>query len=215
MKTLDRSAADRPRLACRVVQGWGSIVGDGAAPQAGALGARHVAECDCCRQFFAGSDALAAALRSTAANLREPAVVGLDRQIIAAVHRSSRPAEPVGLRRAASMMAWGGAVAVVTLAVIAVQKQSRPGGGAVRTMPLAAPVENTGEAADADDVWGRVQPKATALLEGAPLQREVDAVYADARAALGFLALNFLPSQSLNLAGEAETARPLPRPGRG
>jgi hypothetical protein len=41
-----------------------------------------------------------------------------------------------------------------------------------------------------------VEPTAKTLAEQNPLTQELDSVQADARSALGFLALNFLPSDS-------------------
>jgi hypothetical protein len=52
--------------------------------------------------------------------------------------------------------------------------------------PARAPV--------AGGLWSEIKPAAGALLAADPLQQEADAVVADARSALGFLALNFLPA---------------------
>lgn len=101
-------------------------------------------------------------------------------------------------------MAWGGAVAVIALAVVVVQRQSTLNDGKTGTLAVAPTAASDGNDAVATTVWGRLQPDAEALLEGEPLQREVDAFYADARSALGFLALNFLPSQPDETAKAAE-----------
>lgn len=204
MKTSNDSGSAPPRFACRVVQGWVSLVGDGAAPPPGAFGSRHVAACACCQDFFNRSTALEATLRSGSAALRAAPSAGLDRRIIAAVRESARPARRAERRFAGGVMAWGGAVAVIAVAFVVVQRQSTSNNGRTGALAVAPTAANDGNDAAAATVWGRLQPDAEALLEGEPLQREVDAFYADARSALGFLALNFLPSQPDEAANRAE-----------
>lgn len=204
MKTSNHSGSAQPRFACRVVQSWISLVGEGTAPPAGAFGSQHVASCECCQDFFARSTALEATLRSGSAVLRAAPSAGLDRRIISAVRESARPARRAERRFAGGVMAWGGAVAVVALAVVVVQRQSVSNHGRMGALAVAPTAASDGNDAVATTVWGRLQPDAEALLEGEPLQREVDAFYADARSALGFLALNFLPSQPDETANRAE-----------
>lgn len=134
-------------------------------------------------------------MRSDAVALREAPSAGLDRRIISAVRESARPIRRPERRFTGSVMAWGGAVAVVALAIVVVQRQSPRDHGMTRPLAVAPTTEGNAENAVTSTVWGRLQPDAKALLEGEPLQREVDAFYADARSALGFLALNFLPSR--------------------
>ncbi len=204
MKTSNDSGSAHPRFACRAVQGWVSFVGEGTAPPAGAFGSGHVASCACCREYFARSTTLEATLRSGSVALCEAPAAGLDRRIISAVHRSARPARRAGARFPGGVMAWGGAVAVVALAAVLVQRQSPSNHGMTLPLAVAPTAESYAENADADTVWSRLQPDAKALLEGEPLQREVDAFFADARSALGFLALNFLPSRPDEAANGAE-----------
>jgi hypothetical protein len=73
----------------------------------------------------------------------------------------------------------------------------------VKESRVVAVITDEGEAVvwDEGGGWAVWQPKTEALLEGEPLRREADALYADARVALGFLALNFLPT-SVAKAGE-------------
>lgn len=210
MKTSGHSGSVHPRFACRVVQGWVSVVGEGEAPPTGAFGSRHVASCECCREFFARSTSLEATLRGSSAARRAEPSAELDRRIISAVRETARSARRTEARSAGGIMAWGGAIAVVALAVAVGQRQSLSNRGIARPWAVAPSAESRADEAIAATVWGRLQPDAEALLEGEPLQREVDAFYADARSALGFLALNFLPAQPDETAKGA--AQPAQRP---
>ncbi|MCX6951236.1 MAG: hypothetical protein NTV51_03490 [Verrucomicrobia bacterium] len=197
MKTSYSSETERPRLICRVVQGWVSVVGDGAAPAPGGWGARHVAGCACCQGFFGMGRELDAALRRGAQTQFVAAAPGLEQRINDAIARSVREAAAPTRRSrpGLAMGSWALAGAAASL-VVAVLVSQRLAGPAEATRNPGAPLVSTGEpdgSLTGDGLLDRWEPKATALLEGEPLQREVEAVYSDARSALGFLALNFLP----------------------
>ncbi len=201
MKTSNRPEVKQPRLACRAVQAWESLAGDGEGPRAGSWAARHCGTCAGCRNFFAKGGELSTTLRLAAVDGRESVPQGLDRRINAAVRRATRA--PGAVRTSNRSWAWasGGVAALAVLAFVA----TRQSDDEERIVPSVVTVAHaeTGEAGPWDEggAWDSWQPKTEALLEGEPLRREVDALYADARVALGFLALNFLPT-SVAKAGE-------------
>lgn len=197
---MNASVAMRPRLMCRFVQGWSAIAGDGTGRPHGGLGSRHVATCTCCRQFFGRSEALEAGLRREAVRERADAAPDLEGRIVAAVHRVAQ-SQPRSRREAPlAVLSFVGAAASVALAVFLVQRSPAPMDGPAATGELAN--------APAGALWSGLPPAADAILNAEPLQREADAVYADARSAVGFLALNFLPSVPRSLATGAEKAAP-------
>ena len=209
MTTSHNSAVSHPRLVCRVVQGWVSVAGDGAAPSPPAPGGRHVAGCACCREFFQRAHELEAGLRRTAEGQRAAVPPGLERRIARAVRQQAPSAGRIFPRAVRGAFVALGATAGVALTVMVFQKTAAPEWGAVRpSRGAAAGRQTTHESADGG-LLGRIQPGANALLGAEPLQHEVEAFYADARSALGFLALNFLPT----VPGDAppETAEPTSR----
>lgn len=214
MKTSNQSLVDHPRLTCRVVQGWVSIMGDGAAPAPGTLGAQHVASCECCGRFFSHGRDLEASLRGAAAGRSALVTPGLEQRIIAAVGRSAREAQTATSERARpgfgmGALAWAGATASVALMILVFQ----PGRVTERSRPGPTTVPRTEDLAD--NAADLTPSDALGLWDTAPLQREAEAVYSDARSALGFLAMNFT-LMSLDDDGGAP-ARPVPavRPANG
>lgn len=199
MKT---SVSKEPRLMCRLVQGWVSVFGDGAAvPQRG-VGARHVATCACCRQYFHACSALESSLRRGARDENETADPDLERRIVAAIHASAR--RPRRRRSPLAAISLVGAAACAAFAVVLASRTPvPPTGSSMASLRVA-----TARDSAASKLWGELRPAADAILDAQPLQREADAVYSDARSAIGFLALNFLPSVPASLANGAATAVP-------
>ena len=197
MKTSDSIP---PRLACRVLRGGRALLGDG-------FGARHVAACEGCRQFFDAGDELEFQLQRAAKRQRPPVPAGLERRIAEAVHRSAR-AEPTRRRRSmAAGISFAAAAACVALVVFVSQKSPAPKPGAEIVSVGATPAAGIASDSMFDRWWSGLQPSAGAVLDGQPLQTEAAAVYSDARSALGFLALNFMPSVVLASA-QAEAPAP-------
>lgn len=199
MKT---SVAKEPRLMCRLVQGWVSVFGDGAAvPQRG-VGARHVAACECCRQYFNECTVLESSLRRGAKDENETVDPDLERRIVAAVHGSAR--RPQRRRSPLAAISLAGAAACAALAVVLASRTPVPQDESSMAPRRVATARNS----TAGNLWGELRPTADAILDAQPLQREADAVYSDARSAIGFLALNFLPSVPASLATGSEAALP-------
>lgn len=182
---MNTTPSSQPRLFCRVVRQWSSVVTGG--------GARHAESCADCQAYFQSSGALDAALRRDAGEWSQamPAPsVGFERRILNAV-----TAAPAATER---HRPWRGAWAVAAaLAVVAAIGFFRPVSGPTREASQADVAMLT----DAVQAVSRglvetVIPSTGALVADNSLQREFSAIYADARSALGFLAMNFLPSST-------------------
>ena len=193
MKSSNPSEVTAPRLLCRIVRGAVALRGDGAAPQAPTWGARHVAACDGCARHFHRHSEWETVLRRTARDGGALPSPELEAQIIHAVQRAHRASEPVRPRprATAGLALWVGLAATVALAILVLRSGGSRLGGGVESTGVQAP----GASVMVDYAETESGPsQASALLGGLPLQREVEAFFADARSALGFLAMNFLPT---------------------
>lgn len=179
---MNSPASSRPRFVCRFARLWHAPDSAAAAP------APHVARCAACREYFATAARFDARLHSAAASEAVEVSAGLERRIIQAVARAQRPAarSPAGFRWLA-----GAAAAAVALAVAFIARDHAP----APARPIAAgPAAVALDPAATTPDWETVVPTARALAAENPLQTELNSVYSDARTALRFLALNFLPS---------------------
>ncbi len=175
----------RPRFYCRLVR----------LSSAPGRASRHAEGCADCRQYFLASTRLESALRRDAVRFAPPAPAGLERGIMQAI-RDAAPAPA----RSHSRAGWFAGVSVATAAAVALAVILVP--HPPRVQPAMAVVKSPapevmvqGESFSTRLINAVVPPAAT-LVAAAPLQNELDSVYSDARSALGFLALNFLPSSS-------------------
>jgi hypothetical protein len=189
----DITFLDRPAFRCRVVRRWCALTGSAAVP--------HVHSCGDCRAYFQAAAALEHSLRSSVPAESDVAS-GLEQRILRAVRESTPAPQLSGRRRAA---VWPAAVALPALAAAALvvlwPKQPAP---RLAAQPVA--VANA-SAVDAAAVVSAVESFSNRLVDTVipttaefvatnPLQQEMDSLYADARSALGFLAMNFLPPAS-------------------
>ncbi|HUR60065.1 MAG TPA: hypothetical protein VM029_20245 [Opitutaceae bacterium] len=180
----------RAPLRCRAVRFGISLAGENA------IFTRHIASCPACQRVLQLDDDLECALRRDARRIGLEAPIGLERRIMAAVVAAPRT-EPVF--RTPLVMLGAAAVAAVVLAF-----------SLREPAPLASVARDAGatpEAADGTAVLAAFQalsspgltavdtPAAT-LAAANPLRQEIESVYSDARFALGFLALNFLPTRT-------------------
>jgi len=170
------------RFTCRLVRGCISVFGDTTAGAPRGPGASHVAACMDCQQFFGACDELELALKRDAARQAQDAPAGLEQRIVRAVKLSTP--EPRSRVVRPFSFALAGVAACAALTVLVLQRQS----------PAPRPAAPTNPVIAAGDVWTLLRPSADALLSGDPLQREADAVVSDARSAVRFLELNFLPT---------------------
>jgi predicted anti-sigma-YlaC factor YlaD len=180
---------ERPGLICHMVRGWAAVSGN--------VARGHVAHCACCRNFFAAGDGVEQALRRTASQQRIAAPVGMEQRIFAAVRAAEKPA-----RRSAapSIGFWSltGVAAAVVAAFIFI-----PGGLRDRSEKTDTVVDSTDAAstlaalkAAPGSLWAKLEPSAAEAMHTALLQTEADALASDARSAIHFLALNFLPADA-------------------
>jgi hypothetical protein len=208
------NASHSPRWFCTVVRAFG----DGVAASGRRFGARHIARCPDCAAYFGRADAIDRALRGDARAMKATPVAGLDDRIMAAVMRSARDAEyeardtarPAKTVRFALAFA-GGVAAVAIIVGMILSTRDGPPVPIDHVAPLtpSSPTMRGAPAIVRPAVALLPQPAATAqaiaelatpvksALAQDPLQTEAKSVYADARSAVQFLALNFLPSGAL------------------
>ena len=179
---MNPSIPDSPRLVCRVARGWLSVSGNAGGESRGAW-AKHVAGCDACQQFFAASDALDQALLRGSKRRGVSAPPGLERKIALAVTQSLSKPQPRPSFLPMALAGVGGIAAVALLLFLQPPK----------LQPETDTSPSQTNLATLSPDWESLKPSANALLSGEPLQREVDSVVADARSAIRFLELNFLP----------------------
>lgn len=211
-KPFHPAAASRPRVVCRLVRHWCAI--------ADPANSRHVAACADCREYFQKVNALEVGLRREAPLATRGAVApsaGLEREILRAVRASAaevrtapgrtwRGWNPVLLgAAAAAVLAVGATFVVLDRGPVGAPMTGPQSAAAISTSNPATTPSNTVNAADAaliaevvdslsSKLTDSVIPTASEMVANNPLQRELDYVYDDARSALDFLALNFLPS---------------------
>ncbi|MBI4624794.1 MAG: hypothetical protein HY736_16455 [Verrucomicrobia bacterium] len=186
----------RSRLVCRAVR----LCCLSGRPATGKR-ARHIEACGDCRQYFSACDELESGLRRDAARSAPAAPVGLERGIIQAV----RMAQPVPARPRFRIVPVAGiAIAAAAVAIVALRQPLRVDDAGTAANP-SAEASALLDAVDSisEQWWNSVLPSATTAVQDNALRRELDAVVADARSALGFLALNFLPSSPGNAAPQA------------
>ena len=211
---MNDSENSRPRLICRLVRHWESSRG----PVSGhtLLVTRHMETCEACQAFFADDPAFEQSLRRAAAGVKVEPRSGFEQRILRAV----REAETPPVTRKVSGRSWGislaGAAAGVALAFMIFQNSGPEKTGpevagnlpATGTQELATPEVSADPDRELPLRWlASVEARQSALelAKRNPLEEEMDSVYNDAQAVLGFLALNFLPS------GSDESPARLPR----
>jgi hypothetical protein len=186
-----------PRLSCRLARFRAALGGDPAR-------SAHVAGCAGCQRHFAAAAAFDSALRREAALPAGDAPAGLERGILRAVAESRLAPAPAGRRSGTFVWFAGGVLAAVAVAfALAVRSPApAPGGAVAGSVPQAEPAAPRLVAAEPTPSATRVLklPSAAALAAENPLQGEIDNVYSDARYALRFLALNFLPAAAVERA---------------
>jgi predicted anti-sigma-YlaC factor YlaD len=166
----------------------------------------HVAHCADCQAYYRTADTLVGQLRQSALKQAQPSPDDLAQRIARAVRQSA----PRPVRRRAPALSWSTLAGVSTIAVAALSLfivRQNPGKPTTQTTVANQQTDLTISSADVtmlvNDVdalrsrlLASVEPTAKTLAEQNPLTQELDSVQADARSALGFLALNFLPSDS-------------------
>lgn len=204
------ASAPAPRLSCRVARTLLSTLGDTTSSTLRGPGAGHVAHCAACQAHFRTAHTFDQALTRDAVRQAHAAPAGLDRQIMAAIHREvAQTAAPVARRSHAREIRFGlvGALACVALTVLIVRQPPAVSSRIIGARPVtitpvpedAAPIDLVPDASTSDFLTA--DHLATDLLAAAPLQREVDAVYSNAQSAVRFLEQNFFLSPPAEPAG--------------
>jgi hypothetical protein len=182
----------RPRWVCRVARLGCAVFTRGPL-------AAHAASCADCRRYFAQVDDLESALRRDAGRVRAETPIGLESRILQAISaEAAAPRRRVESSNRGPVLALlGGALAAVAVGIFVLRDRTQS-----ETVAPAGPDNPSAEAQVAmgvlkefsqqviDDV---VSPTRTLVADNG-LRQEIGSVYADARSALGFLALNFLPT---------------------
>jgi hypothetical protein len=182
-------ADPRAPLRCRLVRFGISLRGEQG------IFARHVAACADCRRVLRAGDELESALRRDARRIQREAPIGLERRIMEAVVAAPRT-EPVF--RTPLVMLGAAAVAAVVLAFALREPASpdRVAGGAVATPDADTAAAVAVLKSFSNQLLDAVDTQPVTVVAANPLRQEIESVYADARFAVGFLALNFLPTRT-------------------
>jgi hypothetical protein len=184
-----------PRLLCRAVRPWHAATGGGA---------RHIEACADCRAYFAAAEALDLTLRRRAPAWSEATTpapsTGFEQRLLNAV-RTPAPAAPRPAR--ASHLGWAAATALTAMVAVAFFRP--PGASPTRVTEAEVALLTQAVNTASRGLVEKVIPTTGALVANNPMQREFGALYADARSAVSFLAMNFLP------AAPAEPASAAPR----
>ena len=186
---MNTAPSTPPRLRCRLVRLGISIRGETA------LFARHVASCVDCQRVLRAGEEWESALRRDARQARSEPPIGLERRIMHAVSASPRPEAPF---RPPLFVLGAAAIAAVILAVVFRDSPPSRDSGRESVVASATQAAATINALKtfSNRLLDAVDTPAPALaVSSNPLRQEMDSVYSDARFALGFLALNFLPSR--------------------
>jgi hypothetical protein len=190
----------KTQLTCHLVRGWKGIFGS-SVPHEG-IGAGHIAGCPACQAYFAASSELTAALRRGAVEQRQDAPAGFDLRVLAALNEPAPRRAPRERHVGRLVLAFGGVAAAVALVFVPLSR--RPRSHVENTVPAgntaAMPVPATLNPIPALDA------SVNAVLAKEPLQQEVHSVYADARSAVRFLEMNFLPDAPTDANGRSPSS---------
>lgn len=187
------SSHGNTRLVCRLVRLRDAMTGSHAG---------HVAHCADCQAYYRTADSLSDQLRATAPRPSQPVPDELAAHIALAVRQSVPAARPPRRTRVLETFSvLVGAAAVFAFSFYLVRQNALTRGQVNEITDTAKPADLTALVAGVDSLRTRlldsVEPAAENFAEQNPLSREIASVQADARTALGFLALNFLPSESV------------------
>ena len=181
------------RFSCRLVRLRDAMTGS--------RSASHVAHCADCQAYYRSADSIVDQLRATAPRQTQAVPDELATRIARAV-RQSTPAPRHRSHVPDAFAALAGAAAVLAFAVYLVRQNPKttPTGQKTEIVATARTSDVSMLAAGVDSLRARlldsVEPAAETLATQNPLSQEIASVQADARTALDFLVLNFLPAES-------------------
>jgi hypothetical protein len=182
------SSSPHVRFTCRAVRQWSALTGGAASP--------HATSCPDCQEFFGAAAAFETALRRDAAHSQPIVSTGFERRILDAVRAADAEAASASADRGFKPLvpALAGGLAVAALVVVMLWINTASARRDVVSVSDARVVVRAVQSMSTQLV-GSVLPSTGEFVAKNPLQQEVDSLYADARSALGFLAMNFLPAQ--------------------
>lgn len=166
----------------------------------GTRSSSHLSHCPDCQARLTTHTLIEHQLRTTAPRPAPTAPDDLAFRITQAV-RQAEPKRPARHdRRLETFALLAGAAATIVLCLHLVRQQAAPRRD-VRTPNVATSTADLGALVAGVDslrtqLFATVAPTTRILTTEDPLSQEIASVQADARTALGFLALNFLPSES-------------------
>jgi hypothetical protein len=190
----------RPSLLCRLAR-WSAT--------ATSLGARHLDDCPECHAWATRAAEFDRLLARDAKIVKSaPAPDGLEQLVMAGIARRSTR----GARAHRSTRPWLWSIALVGTAACAalfVMRIPSPDTPRVAAEELELRPEELAQvvasvAALPGEIGARVVPPAARLAQDNPLLSEIDSVRSDARSALAFLALNFLPGTGSGTNGASD-----------
>jgi hypothetical protein len=186
---MNHESQSATRWSCRLVRMFGR----------GAEGT-HVAQCPDCQRYFRNVGQFESALRRDARVQRAPVPAGLDSRILRALSQeTSAPRHRPAVFPTFALGTAGVACVAVAAWFLWGTGQRQDHFATVRS-PTNAPAA----VASLDALTPSVQ---SVVSEGS-LQNEVTSVYADARSAVHFLALNFLPTTTADSSGDERSSAP-------
>ena len=176
-------------LTCRIVRVWSMVRREDATLLP------HAESCTHCRLFFHSMDQLTSSLQQSAGKEKIEFSPTLENRIINAVRSSAREPQP-RRHRALTFAFAGGAAAVVGVSIWSLTLRQAVGPKPGMTHDYAAEVSELVTAVQSlpGQLRSTLETPAVEVTENSPLQREARSVVSDARSALDFLALNFLPA---------------------
>lgn len=196
------SSSNNSRFICRLARRCSVLFGSSETLGEGGWAGRHIEHCADCQAFYAANDEFDALLKADARR-SAAAPAGLENAIIAGFRQSSpRQERAIERRRSRSpMFAFAGAAMVAAALAVAFTlslNKPKPKNDLVESGATPEDVQQTLEAARgaSQTLWASVKPSAEVLKEADPLNHELNSVFSDARNAVNFLALNFVPNAS-------------------
>lgn len=187
------------RVTCQVIRFWSAVRSENTAPSP------HLENCPSCRDFFVFTQQLQTRLRQDACQVAVTPPPGMEGRIMEAIRFSAPPRRESHRNSGLSFALAGGAAALVCVGLW--QFHLGPFGG----HGTGTPGEYTADVAALvaavrslpSDLSQKIASPTVQLAQDNSLGREVENVYSDARSALDFLALNFLPASSTDALFEA------------
>ncbi len=181
-----KTPSPHARLYCRIVRHWS------------AAESAHVAGCADCQEYFAAGRSLETSLRRDAARLASEPDAGFEQRLLHAVRRAEAAPARATMQRGNGLWIAGGAMAAIACGVFVMQQRG-PGGRSTTEVASAVTSQDAAMVVEvvqslSNRLVDSVIPSAGALVADNPLQRELDSLQTDARSALRFLAMNFLPA---------------------